>query len=501
MTTLEKPKQPLWLKLLVWLPVFLFGLFAACGYSATNLPDLGEASRDVLPQQEEQRLGNEIMREIRQKERSYINDTPSTDYLNAMGRHLSKALDNQSKQQFRFFLLNDSSINAFALPGGYIGVHTGLIFAAENESELAGVLAHEISHVTQHHIARGIDSQKGSYATILASMALAIIAMRNNPEIAQGALIAGQAGAISQQLSYSRRFEHEADRIGLQLLTRAGYDPQGMESFFKRLQRHVRVYENSTTPSYLMTHPLTSERISDINNRLLEIESPSKLVNDQEGFLLVRSRLRALYSSITEALEYFRPRATSGQQELSGQLQQARTYGWALVLFRQNKFSEAAKQLEKMSRFNYQSPLPLLLKAKIKQKLGKHADSLANLQAAHQQYPRSRAITHALADAWLAIPQQSETALKFISEDIRSNPNDYLMRHKQAKANAMLGKRFQQHWAQGEAYALQGLLPLAIEQMELALKSPDGNYYQQAQVDVRLKALKKEYRQLRQDTR
>jgi predicted Zn-dependent protease len=174
---------------------------------------------------------------------------------------------------FEFFALRDATLNAFALPGGYIGVHSGLILAAQSESELAGVLSHEIAHVTQKHLARLMGKQNQAQMTQWLAMAVAILAARSNPDVSQAAMATGAAAGVQTMLNYSRDFEREADRIGIQTLERAGFDVRGMASFFERMQKFGRLYENNA-PGYLRTHPLTVERISDMENRILQAQLP-----------------------------------------------------------------------------------------------------------------------------------------------------------------------------------------------------------------------------------
>ncbi|MGH8757021.1 MAG: M48 family metalloprotease, partial [Burkholderiales bacterium] len=223
---------------------------------AEGLPELGEASQTSLSPLQERLLGESIMREIR-ADPSYLDDPPLTEYLNTLGYRLISSSD-APKTSLELFAIRDNEINAFALPGGFIGVTTGLILLAQSESELSSVLAHEIGHVTQHHIARIIAAQKWTLATSLASIAVAILAARSNAELSQAAIIGGQAAAVQNQLNFTREHELEADRIGFQTLNSAGFDVRAMPSFFERMQKANRFVEGSA-PSYLRTHPLTFE--------------------------------------------------------------------------------------------------------------------------------------------------------------------------------------------------------------------------------------------------
>ena len=196
-----------------------------------------------------------------------------------------------ARQDFEFFAIRDHTINAFALPGGFIGVHTGLLTASESESEVASVLAHEVAHVTQRHIARMLGQQQQMQLPVLAALAAAILLGRSRPDLASGAAAAASAGAIQTQLSYSRDFEREADRIGFQALEAAGFDVHAMGTFFEKMQRGSRIADDGSVPGYLRTHPITTERIADAQNRAASL--PYKQHPDSPEFQLVRAKLRA----------------------------------------------------------------------------------------------------------------------------------------------------------------------------------------------------------------
>ncbi len=244
---------------------------------AEGLPDLGESSAADLSPQMERRIGESIVRDIRLHEAAYVDDAEIQGYLNDLGGRLAANAPGH-RQDFEFFAVKDPTLNAFALPGGYIGVHTGLLLAAQSESELAGVLSHEIAHVEQRHIARMVGKQGQANLTSLAALVVAILAAGSNAQVAQAALATGTAVNMQTQLNYTREFEREADRIGMQILESSGYEVQGMASFFVRLQQFGRLYENNA-PAYLRTHPLTTERIADMENR-----AAARLATTATGF-------------------------------------------------------------------------------------------------------------------------------------------------------------------------------------------------------------------------
>src|SRR5574343_402281 len=198
---------------------------------ADDLPELGDVASGDFSLSTEKKVGQQIMHDIRWREPAYLDDTDIEVYLNQLGNRLA-AVSNDPGFGFTFFAINDPNINAFAMPGGFIGVHTVLILSAQTESELAGVLSHEISHVTQRHIARQLYQSKQLGIASMVAMALALLAARSNGQVAGAAIASSQAGAISAQLGFSRDFEREADRLGFELLGRAGFDIRGMSVFF-----------------------------------------------------------------------------------------------------------------------------------------------------------------------------------------------------------------------------------------------------------------------------
>ena len=198
--------------------------------AAAELPDLGEVSRQYFSDQDEQVLSRTIMRDV-YADPLYLDDPEIEAYLEQLGYRLV-SVSSRNQRDFNFFVIQNSTINAFALPGGNIGVHTGLLLAAQNESELASVLGHEIAHVTQDHIARMVASQSQSYWPTLAALGIALLASRSNANIANAAITSTQALSIQNQLNYTRDYEREADRIGYEMLSKAGFDPRGMPSFF-----------------------------------------------------------------------------------------------------------------------------------------------------------------------------------------------------------------------------------------------------------------------------
>lgn len=462
--------------------VFLLLLWLVPQALAEGLPDLGEAAQSSFTALEERRLGEEIMREIR-ADRSYYDDAEATDYINALGNRLaSRASD--ARQSLEFFLVQERSINAFALPGGFVGVNTGLILAAQSESELAGVIAHEVAHVTQRHIARIIAQQKQSAVMSIAALAVAVLAARSNPDIAAAATAFGQAGAVQNLLNFTRDHEREADRVGLQILEAAGYDPRGMEIFFERMQRATRIYDIGSAPSYLRTHPLTYERIADIQNRLDRL--PYRQVQDSTDFQLVRSKIRAEFEPPAEARAFFEQSLVERRYLSEG----ASRYGLALSLVRLKDYAGARKEYDALKRSARAHPMVEALGCSIRTAAGETEAALNCYRDAIRAFPQQRALVYDYADLLLQA-RKAEDALDVIAQRMRFSSDDPKLYLLQARAYALQDKRLSQHRATGEAYAKMGNVRAAIEQMQIALRSGDGDFYQLSATEARLKELRK----------
>lgn len=450
--------------------------------AAIELPELGDAAQDVLTPQMQRRLGEGFYNEIRLRDPAYIDDPEVTGYVNRVGRRLVSASQNPSGR-FTFFVLRDRQINAFATFGGYVGVNTGLLLAARTESEFAGVLAHEISHVNQQHLARGIMAAKNQSISSLASLALMILAVRSGQagQIAQGASAAIEAANIQSQLGYSRDFEREADRVGFQTLSKAGYDPRGMADFFERLQKSTALYENNA-PVYLRTHPLTTERISDMQGRAQG--SPYRQVRDSLDFYLVRAKLRSLEYAPQDALAEFETQL----REKRYAYEAAVWYGMARAQLRLGRLAEAEKSLAQARKLAPLDSMFDVLAAEIHLAAKELVGATTIYRDAYKRYPNDEAVVQGLIGV-LQLQGQNEAAIQIIDSRLRSGVRDSKLYQLQAQSYAALGKTVQSRRATAEAYALNGQTQAAVEQLELAQREAK-NFYDQSMIDTRIKALR-----------
>ncbi len=449
---------------------------------ADDLPELGDVAGGELSLSAEKRIGQQIMHEIRWREASYLDDADVEAYLNQLGARLV-AVSSDPGMGFYFFPMNDPSINAFAMPGGFIGVHTGLILSSDSESELAGVLGHEISHVTQRHIARQVYQSKQMSIAAMVAMGLALLAARSNGQVAGAAVATTQAGAISSQLAFSRDFERESDRLGFEIVRRAGFDVRGMSAFFNRLQKATRLYENNAT-AYLRTHPLSGERMSDMQNR--EQGMPYRQVQDSPEFLLVRAKLRAMRGVPSDAVKDF-SNLLREQKHVS---EAAARYGLAYALFRARDWAGAEREVLAARRLKFSAAMLERLYAEIRLARDDVPGGLSIYRDAMVRFPLNQGLIYGYAAALISARRFDE-GRRFVENQLQDYPGDVRLHRMRAESYAGLGKKSMQHLALAEVFALQGQTAGAVEQLQLAQSAGDANFFESSAIDARLRELKR----------
>lgn len=462
------------------LGIGLSGLLPITGFadnSTRDLPRLGSAARTVYSQEQEQILGRQVMVQIRQS-RSFIDDPELSQYIQALGSGLAKHAEHK---QFRFFLIRDPSINAFALPGGYIGINSGLIAQARDESELAAVLAHEIVHVDQQHWSRLMAArQERSGLTAAALLASVILAGSGNQQAGEAGIAITTAANMAQELSYSRDYEREADRLGIQLLAKSGFRAESMADFFERLQRNHRIM-GANAPEYLRTHPIETNRIAEARDRARTLRKPTKTT--QTAFLFAKARLIALYTVNRETTE------TLLKREIFPKSSKAYQYGQAILL---NRFNQPGAALALAGKLGKQSPDEiryLLLSADINLKLSNKNKGLSLLSEASRRSGGAKSVLLRQANALVDF-QEYEQAFRLL-EKLRTHPPDSpSIEHLYARAAGETGRLLESHRAMAEFYYLQGGKEAAYQQLRIARKHAKGNPYYLAGIDARLEEMK-----------
>jgi len=456
-----------------------------------GLPDLGDSSATELSPRLEQRLGDAIIKEAL-RDPAFIDDPDVTQYLTDIAQQLS-AQAPAGTPTIRVFGVRDPSINAFAMPGGYIGVHTGLVVAARNESELAGVLAHEIGHVVQRHIARGLVQQKQDSLIMVAALLAALVASRGNSQVPEAALAFGQAAAINSQLGFSREAEREADRTGFQMLERAGFNVNGMASFFGRLMQASGLNE-STGQAFTRTHPLSIERMSDMQNR-----ARGAVVNDRpssSAFYFVRAKMRIMQAAssqdVRDTVRYFESRIA----ETDGIERSAAYYGAALGWMRLREFDKAQEAYLGATSGARSHFMLERLAIEIALARNDAARAVELARSAYARWPGQRGVAMALAES-LQRAGRNQEAVEFLKEQMLKWGDEPRFHQMAAFSYSQLGNVVNERRSMAEYYAMTGALPAAVELLQQA-RSASRDFYEQSQIDAKVRDLQRQLREERE---
>jgi predicted Zn-dependent protease len=447
---------------------------------------MGSASAVELSPSLERTLGDAIMEQGR-RDITYISDPDVSQYLTAMGRKLVSQSPAGTPQQITVFAVRDPQINAFALPGGYIGINSGLVVASQSESELASVVAHEIGHVVQRHIARGMTQRSQSNHVMLAALAGALLAaLSGSGDLAMGVAAFGQAAAVDRQLGFSRQAEQEADRAGFEMMRKTGFDPRGMVRMFDRLTNASRLNEGMGGGGYTSTHPLSVQRTADIENRLDKI--PSAHDQDSDSFWYIRAKLRVVQArdSVSQRQATDKLRLDVGQA--TGVEQSAAWYGLAYAAWRKNDIAQADDALNKAMAGGRNSPEMAGLTVSLALSRGDDARALALAQAAWQRWPDSQAIALAKVESQQKTGRDSE-AVPFLQDAITQWPDVPRLHQLLAQSQERLGQKVAARRSMAAYYDLTGALPTAVEQLQQA-RNMTKDFYIQSELDVQIRTLK-----------
>jgi predicted Zn-dependent protease len=449
--------------------------------NADDLPDIGSPSDAILSRKIEDQIGRQVYFSLLQSGK-VITDPEIQEYIQDTGMRLV-AQAGVDGQRFQFFVIDDPVINAFALPGGYIGVHSGLLLATNSESELAGVLAHEISHVTQRHISRAVFANSRASTLSMAAMLGAIlvgVATGADPGLIQGAVGATQGAAIERQISFTRSNEYEADRVGIGVLADAGFDPNGMPDFFETMGRQSGSLYGQA-PEFLLTHPVSADRVAESRNRVKNY--PLIDAVDSSGYDIARARIRLTVSTRPEtALEFFEAERDKPDQVGSLEID----YGISMALIEMGEYQAAEAKLAALLANNEES-IPLYSGlASAQAGSGDSESALATLEQASELFPRNIPLTVRHAEALLKYGD-SQAAHEILLDLLNQTaPTQEQVRLIAIAANKA-GDSADAHYYMAEFHAMGGSLRLAIEQLQLALASPNLDSVQRARFMARLR--------------
>lgn len=487
---------------------------AAPAPAQQRLPDIGSSADTLLGPAQQREYGQMLLAQLRHYD--YTLDDPLVDtWLRGLGNTLAAASD-QPAQPFTFFMLRDRSVNAFATLGGYIGVNAGLVLVAESEDEVAGVVAHEIAHVTQAHVLRAVErAQRDSVPALLAMLAAVAVATQaggNSSGDAAMAAIASAQGLVAQrQIDYTRSNESEADRLGMRTLARSGYDTAGMARMFERMQALSRTNqggERERMPDYLRTHPVTTTRISEARQLASQYgdggghvptaglgrQNPllppgilqGGLQADNGGgklFGWARERLRVLTANTpAQAL------AEYARLERSGGLDDAQRYGMALAQLLSGDGKAAARGFEGLLDHHPGDTWLLLGLAQAEARQGRHADADARFEGLVRRMPRNRAVVLAYAESLVErdTAEAGRRAQDILRPLMAGSAEDPLFHRSFARASEIAGDPVRAGEAWAETAFLNGRAEQALMQLNTLRRREDLDYYARVRIDARI---------------
>ena len=486
-------------------------LGSAWAADGNQLPEIGSSAAQLISPAEEARYGREMLGEFRRL--GYLVEDPLVEaWLQDLGHGLAARSD-RPEQAFRFFLVQSRQVNAFATLGGYVGVNAGLVLLAEREDEVAAVVAHEISHATQRHIVRSVEAAQKDALPITLAMLGALVAAQQaggNSDASQAAIAGGLALMQQRQINYTRSNEHEADRIGIQILARSGFDPIAMADFFARLQRATRS-QGDAVPDYLRTHPVTTTRISEAKDRAEKMPRPAPISEPSNGpinpllpgnwqsavalasgpdadlFALARERLRVLSAeTASEALAAYS--LNNADADLPAQ-----RYGKALALLASGKAERALPLLDQLLVEARQGSDAhqlwfALPRAEALFRAGREQQAEQAYEGLLQQQPRNRAV--ALSYAQMLIEQNSvesgKRAQRVLRPLLATDLDDAFMQTSFARASELAGDTVRAAEAHAEAAFLSGRAEDALNQLVRLKEQNELDYVQRARIDARI---------------
>ncbi|WNL44784.1 M48 family metalloprotease [Dyella sp. BiH032] len=496
-----------------------FGAGAGAQDTSVRLPDLGSSANALVSPQEAQDYGAAMLRQMRALD-MVVDDAMLDDYINDLGYRLVAASD-KPKDHFSFFIVKEDVINAFAAPGGYIAVNSGLIDITNSESELAGVIAHEIGHITQNHLQRAFEASKKD-APLMALVLLGAIAAgagAHAGDAASAVLMGGQGLMLQRQINFTRKDEVEADRAGILTLSNAGYDPNAMASFFERMQDTLRAGSGGDrdVPELLQTHPVTLSRISDAKSRAGTLAAQQKqrptaptLVKSQwekstapipyvkdptqlapaagkkdglETYPLMRERVRVLAGDALQLSTYYASNFSSHPEFDTP----ANRYGYALALIRSGRGAKAVEQLQPLLKNFPANQIVQLAMADARLQAGQRGEALALYAELNRQSPRNRAIALGYARALTDNGSNADaTQAADMLRPMLDNADEPELYRSYARASEKAGDTVRAGEAYADASYLSGRPFDAMEQLKRLLQRQDLDYYARARIQARI---------------
>lgn len=430
-----------------------------------QLPSLGDRMSGVFTLEEEHRIGRDFLRTIR-RSAPLINDPLINDYVVNFTHSLAQHSDLQD-HRMAFVVIDSPALNAFAAPGGVIGVNGGLFLNAHTEGEFASVMAHELAHVSQRHFARGVEDAQRRRLPDLATLLASIAVMATGSSAGPAAVMAAQGRAIENQLRFSRQNEQEADRIGIRTLYNAGYDPNAMPAMFERLLDMSRF--SSRPPEFLLSHPVTESRIADSRNRANRY--PPRDAEPKMEYHLMRSRLQVRYeSNKADAVREFRRRLDDSNDDFERTVNR---YGLAMALQANEQYPESLRYFDELLEDDPNRITLVTSRAETLTAMNEPGQTIQYLERHLRINPGNHPLTMAHAHALIAARNYSE-AVRVMERHTVRRPEDHHLWYLIAETQGMAGDISKVHQARAEYFILVGDFRSAREQLTYALRIETG---------------------------
>tara|TARA_R110002050_G_scaffold9504_1_gene33139 strand:+ start:287290 stop:288741 length:1452 start_codon:yes stop_codon:yes gene_type:complete len=445
------------------------------------LPEMGDSAGALISPQQEYEIGQSFFWRLQQSV-DLVDDPEVNSYLQSLGYRIAANSDAPSLN-FTFFMVPDPSVNAFAAPGGFIGMNSGLILTSESEDEVASVMAHEIAHITQRHLLRSFEQAKQmSVPMTVAMIAAALLGAATDAKMGTAAIMAVQAGGIQSQINFTRANESEADNLGMLTLVRSGFDAQAMPTFFERLQQTSRFYTSSAVPEFLRTHPVTTSRIADARGRAATYPL-KKQFGDNLQFYLIREKLRVMAATdLNQLTQHYADALASG----SSLNNIATQYGYSLALTAKGDYTQARTVLQKLidqdkDRLSYQLAL-----ADLEMAVGRLPAALTIYSDNQKLYPDDQALTLKQVGALLQANLPTK-AVSLLQAQLELGAPSRQLYKLLSQAKLAMGDKSQSHSWLAEYYYSSGRLEQALDQLRIAADFAKNNEYQLAKISSRLR--------------
>ena len=443
-----------------------------------NLPELGDGSSSKFSLEQEHELGRAWLKAFRGRVET-VSDPLMQDYLEDLTYRLAR-YSALSDKRLELVIVNNRALNAFAVPGGVVGVHNGLLLYADNEAQLAGVLSHELAHLSQRHFVRSLDKQSASNLSMMAGLLAGIVlAATTGSDAGIAAIATGQAAAMQSQLRFSREHEQEADRIGMQTLSKAGMDPGGIPTMFEIMNRRLR-FNSNRPPEFLLTHPLTENRISDAANRARQY--PRNVYTDNLNFQLMKKRAEL------ELANNKRDLLNQWQHEQQTKPSEASSYGLVIALMANDKWQEAGEQLQPLLAEDPNRIAYLVASANILAGQNDYSQAIQQLRKQLAINPGNNALVMTLADI-LQRAGRSPEAEELLVDQSKRRPDDPALWYQLAEVHGLSGNILGVHTARAEYFILRGFLDSAEKQLHYAWPLTEGNKVARHRLSRRIKDL------------